>query len=322
MVGDLPLQDSRLLQTTVWRMRPMTRRRLLLLGLLSLIPLCVIAQTGERVLYEKKSPYNFVVVTEDSRGLRSLLFEKGGARQSVVKVGDPDHIELPYARVMLVGLALVKPPKRVLIVGLGGGTIPSILHKHYPKTMIDVVDIDPDVVKVAKEFFGFREDATMRVHVADGRRFIEQCEDPYDMIFLDAYGNEDIPYHLATQQFLDAVRQALHPNGVVVANLWSRGLNPLYDSMITTYQNVFDSVCVLDVRGTGNRIVIALPRKQRIERGSLARKARVTSRGKRLRFDLGDLVNQGFQREIEVDSAAPVLKDRTTTAAAASQPVR
>ena len=258
VAGGKGADNSRIRQTTVWRMRPMTRRKLLLLGLLSLVPLCVIAQTGERVLYEKKSPYNFVVVTEDSRGLRSLLFEKGGA----------------------------------------------------------------DVVKVAREFFGFREDATMRVHVADGRRFIEQCEEPYDMIFLDAYGDEDIPYHLATQQFLDAVRQALHPNGVVVANLWSRGLNPLYDSMITTYQNVFDSVCVLDVRGTGNRVVIALPRKQRIERGSLARKARAISRGKRLRFDLGDLVNEGFQRELEVDSAAPVLRDRTTTAATASQPVR
>lgn len=299
----------------------MTRRRLLLLGFPALLPLCAIGRAGERVLYEKESPYSLILVTEDDRGLRSLLFERGGARQSVVKVGDPDHIELPYAKAMLVGLGLVKPPKRVLVVGLGGGTIPGILHKHYPKTMIDVVDIDPDVVKVAKEFFAFREDASMRVHVADGRRFIEQCEEPYDMIFLDAYGDEEIPYHLATQQFLEAVRAALNPNGVVVANLWSRGLNPLYDSMIRTYQRVFASVCLLDVRGTGNRIVIALPQEQRIERRALARKARVVSRSKRLRFDLGDLVIQGFQREPEVDPGAPVLKDRLTTTAAASQPV-
>jgi len=299
----------------------MPRRKLMLLGFLAALPLSAIARSGERVLYEKESPYTLILVTEDDRGLRSLLFERGGARQSVVKVGDPDHIELPYAKAMLVGLGLVKPPKRVLVVGLGGGTIPGILHKHYPKAMIDVVDIDPDVVKVAKEFFGFREDATMRVHVADGRRFIEQREKPYDMIFLDAYGDEEIPYHLATQQFLEAVRGALNPNGVVVANLWSRGLNPLYDSMIRTYQRVFASVCLLDVPGTGNRIVIALPQEQRIERRTLARKARVVSRNQRLRFDLGDLVNQGFQRELEVDSAAPVLRDRTTTTAAASQTV-
>lgn len=299
----------------------MTRRRLLLIGLPSLLSLVTVAQSGERVLYEKKSPYNLVVVTEDDRGLRSLLFERGGARQSVVKVGDPDHIELPYAKVMLVGLGLVKPPKRVLVIGLGGGTIPGILHKHYPNTMIDVVDIDPDVVKVAKEFFGFREDATMRVHVADGRRFVEQCEEPYDMVFLDAYGDEEIPYHLATQQFLEAVRRALNPGGIVIANLWSRGLNPLYDSMVRTYQRVFASVYLLDVRGTGNRIVVALPQEQRLERRTLARKARAVSRNKRLKFDLGDLVMQGFRQEPEVDPDAPVLKDKVPTTTAASQPV-
>jgi spermidine synthase len=132
--------------------------------------------------------------------------EKDGARQSVVKVGDPDHIELPYARARPVGLALVEEPKRVLIVGLGGGTIPGFLHKRYPKTATDAVDIDPDVVEVAKRFFGLHEDWTRRAHVADGRRFIEQCRSRYDLIFLDAFGAENIPYHLATREFLQAGR--------------------------------------------------------------------------------------------------------------------
>jgi len=69
---------------------------------------------------------------------------------------------------MVLGLAFVEQPKRVLIVGLGGGTIPSLLRKHYPKMTIDVVDIDPDVVAVAKKYFGFHEDDAMHVRVADG----------------------------------------------------------------------------------------------------------------------------------------------------------
>jgi spermidine synthase len=75
---------------------------------------------------------------------------------------------------MPVALAAVEKPKRILIVGLGGGSIPNFLHKYYPNTHIDVVDIDPLVVKVAKEYLGFREDKTLRVHVADGRAFIEK----------------------------------------------------------------------------------------------------------------------------------------------------
>jgi spermidine synthase len=290
----------------------MIRRRTLLLGLASLLALCVSARTAEKVLCEKQSPYGTVAVTEDDRGLRTLMFDKSGVRQSVVKVGDPDYIEFPYARAMLVGLALVEQPKRMLIVGLGGGTIPGVLHKHYPTATIDVVDIDPVVVQVAKEFFGFREDATLHAHVADGRRFIEKTREPYDLIFLDAYGAEEIPYHLATQQFLQAVRRAVASGGVVVANVWDRNSNPLYDSMVRTYQSVFDELQILDVEGTGNRILVALPAGRRIQPDELARKARVTSQEKHLSFDLGDIVTRGLGRRDETKSTGRVLLDRKT----------
>ena len=158
-------------------------------------------------------------------------------------------------KAMPVGLAFVKEPKRVLIVGLGGGTIPGFLHKHYPETSIDAVDIDPDVVDVAKRFFGFREDATMKAHVTDGRRFIEECKEPYDVIFLDAFGSDSIPYHLATREFLQAVRRATKPDGVVLGNVWSSSINRLYDSMVRTYQATFDELYIFDVRGARLRTI-------------------------------------------------------------------
>jgi len=289
----------------------MISRRLLALGIaLVALAVCVFASVEPKVLYEKESPYNTIVVTEDSGGLRTLWFEKGGARQSVVKVGDPDYVELPYARAMPVGLALVEEPKRVLIVGLGGGTIPSFLHKHYPRMTIDVVDIDPDVVDVARRFFGFREDSMMRAHVADGRRFIEACRHPYDVIFLDAFGSENIPYHLATREFLLAVRRALSPDGVVVGNIWSRHANRLHDAMIRTYQDVFDELYLVDVRGAGNEILIALPQKRRIGQLELARRARSVSRQKRFPFDMGEMVVYGYRYVGNEFSRARVLRDR------------
>ena len=288
----------------------MKTRLLLPLGLLAVLGLCAIAPAEQKVLYDKQSPYSNILVTEDEDGLRTLWFEKDGARQSVVKVGDPDHIALPYAQAMPVGLALVEEPKRVLIVGLGGGTIPSFLHKHYPKAAIDVVDIDPDVVEVAKKYFGFREDATMRAHVADGRRFIEQCRNRYDLIFLDAFSAESIPYHLATREFLQAVRRALTPDGVVLGNVWSRYSNPLYDSMVRTYQDVFDELYILDVRDVGNRIFIALPRKQQIARDDLARRASAVSKQRQFRFDLGELVKDGLRHPARDDSSGRVLTDK------------
>ena len=273
----------------------MFSRKAFSLALVALLAFCVLAPADQTVLYEKESPFNTIVVTENSRGLRTLYFERNGARQSVVKVGDPDHLVLPYARAMPVGLAFVKEPKRVLIVGLGGGTIPGFLHKHYPQTKIDAVDIDPDVVDVAKRFFGFREDATMKAHVADGRRFIEECKEPYDVIFLDAFGSDSIPYHLATREFLQAVRRALAPGGVCVGNVWSRYSNPLYDSMVRTYSHVFDEVHVMDVQGAGNKILFAFPTQRRLDYDKLARQARQISTEKRFRFDMGEIVVYGFE---------------------------
>jgi len=211
--------------------------------------ICALAQGQDKLLFEKQSAYSLIRVTEDSRGLRTLWFDESGVRQSVVKPGDPDHLELPYARSMMAGLAVCPQPRRVLIIGLGGGTIPSFLHKHFPQATIHVVDIDPEVVRVAERFFGFRQDDRLRAFVADGRRFIEQVREPYDVIFLDAYSADSVPYHLTTREFLLAVRRAVDARrGVVVGNIWSRVSNPLYDSMVCTYHDVFDVVRVVDVR--------------------------------------------------------------------------
>jgi spermidine synthase len=277
--------------------------------LFSFVALAALAQADEKVLYEKPSAFGMIVVTEDDNGLRVLRFGQRGPRQSVVKPGDPDYLALPYARAAFAGLALCGEPRRVLVVGLGGGTLPMFLHKHYPEATIDAVDIDPEVVDVAKRFFGFDEDEFMRAHVGDGRQFIEQFRQPYDAIFLDAFGGDSVPAHLTTQEFLRAVRRAVKPDGVVVGNVWARHSNPLYDSMVRTYEEVFDELYILAVQGAGNMIVLALPRRQPLSRDELAQRARKVSTAKRFSFDLGSLVEYGFQPAPEKNQQGRVLRD-------------
>ncbi len=195
---------------------------ILLLGLWTVAATCAPSRSAEKTLYRKASRYATLVVTENEHGLRTLRFGDDPDAQSVVKVGDPDHVEFEYVQAMPVALTLVQEPKRVLIVGLGGGSLPGLLRQHYPQMTIDVVDIDADVVAVAKKYFGFREDAAMHVYVEDGRRFIDKCQRPYDIIFLDAYGPENIPYDLATKEFLLAARRAVGPRGVVAGNVWRK----------------------------------------------------------------------------------------------------
>lgn len=288
-------------------------RRPFLFGIfayIALVALVALAHAGETVLYEKASAYSTIVVTEEENGLRALRFGRDGARQSVVKLGDPDYLALPYVQVALVGLALSEEPGRFLVVGLGGGTLPMFLRKYYPNATIDAVDIDPEVVDVAKKFFGFREDELMSAHIGDGRQFIDKSRRPYDVIFLDAYGSDSIPAHLTTQEFLQAVRRAVTPGGVVVGNLWDRGSNPLYDSMVRTYQEVFDELLILKVRDASNMNLLALPRKQPLSRDKLIQLARNLSATRRFPFDLGDPVKYGYLDARAKIRDGRVLRDR------------
>jgi len=272
--------------------------------------LAALGCAAQPVIHERASPYNTIIVTEDHNGLRTLLFERGGGRQSVVKPGDPDHLELPYARVALAGLALCEEPRRILVVGLGGGSLPMFLRAHYPAATIDVAEIDPEVVDVAKKFFGFVEDEHMRARVGDGRQFIEKAPPgDYDIIFLDAFGAREVPRHLTTREFLRITRRALRSNGVVVSNVWRPASNPLYDSMVRTHQEAFVELFILDVPGDVNNVFLALPRVQPLRQGELALLARKISTAKGFRFDLGELVEYGFRHAREKNPQASVLRD-------------
>lgn len=291
-------------------MPTINRRSFLHAGLGTCVALSLPACTTQALLYEGPSRFGRIIVTEDRQGLRTLLFAHDGTRQSVVKPGDPDHLELPYARYALAGLALCGEPRRILVVGLGGGMLPGFLRRHYPDAAIDVAEIDPAVVDVAKRFFGFRVDEHMRVHVGDGREFVESIRRPvYDVILLDAFGAHSVPPHLSTQEFLQAVRRALVPGGVAIGNVWRRSRNPLYDAMVRTYEEVFDEVLVLNVAGDVNAIVLALPRALPIGRSELAQRARQISASKQFRFDLGDLVISGLVDAPEKHRSGRVLRD-------------
>ena len=286
-----------------------SRRALLLVGVLAAAAFAAPSLAYESVLYEKASAYSTIVVTDEGEGLRALRFGRNGVRQSLVKPGDPEYLGLPYARVALAGMGLCEEPRRILIVGLGGGTLPAFLRRHYPDAVIDAVDIDPEVAFVAREYFGFKEDALMRIHVTDGRKFIEDTRQAYDAIFLDAFGSDAVPAHLTTREFLQAVRRAVTPGGVVIGNIWDRAYNRLYDSMVRTYRAVFEELFVVAVGDSGNRILFALPRRQPLARAELAGIIRGSEAARRFQFDMGGLVERGLLPAEEEGARGSILRD-------------
>lgn len=229
-----------------------------------------------RVLHEGRSGGGLLVVTEDDEGRRFLQFGWLGASQSVVWPGFPLRLEADYTRAMVAALAFVAEPRRLLVVGLGGGSVPMFLHAVLPEAHIDAVELHPEVLDVARRYFAFREDAGLHVHVEDARHFMATPGAPYDAILLDAFGPRLIPPELATREFLLAARGRLAPGGVVVGNVL-RSQGRWNSSMSRTWQKCFAQLYAYTVEESANQVLVGLPDAAKRSRAELnARADRLT----------------------------------------------
>jgi spermidine synthase len=179
------------------------------------------------------------------------------ARQTCRSLDDPNQFVFSYTKMMMGALYLNPHPGKILIIGLGGGVLPTALTEMLPDAGIDIVEIDPAVVKVAQQFFGFNPSQKVRVFEEDGRVFVKRTgktSQRYDLIMLDAFDHEYIPEHLLTREFLLEVKALLTADGILAANTFSS--SHLYHHESTTYQSVFGVFYNLRVK-LKNRVILA-----------------------------------------------------------------
>jgi len=155
----------------------------------------------------------------------------------------PNTSGTTYSDLLHLPLLFHHQARDVLIIGGGGGIVPMSFRLSYPKLVIDVVEIDPVVVAVAVEWFGLEQDEQLRVHVQDGRMFVHNTRQQFDLILLDAYtAGGRIPFHLTTREFLGQIKSRLRPTGVVLMNVISAVDGPaskLFRAEYKTFKQVF-----------------------------------------------------------------------------------
>jgi spermidine synthase len=126
---------------------------------------------------------------------------------------------MPYLRSAAVGLTVPPRIERILMIGLGGGAFATFARTRSPQVVIDTVEIDPMVARVAVDYFGLEAGERLRLHVEDAVDYVAGEHGVYDYILLDAYDAKDLPEALVTHAFLSDVRDLLASDGVVVANI-------------------------------------------------------------------------------------------------------
>lgn len=225
-----------------------------------------------RIVHREKSMYRDLMVIETEQH-RCMSFARRGGMQSCMFKDAPDMLAIPYTRGVFAGLLANPDARRVLVIGLGGGVIPRAMRRIDPSMRIDIVELDPAVVEVAKHYFGYREDPLLRTRIGDGRVFVRRQARAgvrYDLIVIDAYERVYVPEHLMSREFIGEVKSLLAPGGVVASNTFARG--PLAPYETVTYQSVFDETRVVDMT-LGNRIILAardgLPSEEVMRRNAL-----------------------------------------------------
>lgn len=217
---------------------------------------------GGKVIHSRHDEHGAIEVI-DTHGIRSLHFGSP-ARQSAMALASPDRLELSYLRAMLVGLVFVPDPRRILVLGLGGGSLARYLLRHCPAAQIEVVESRAAVVGVARDYFGLPEQPRLSIQVADGGEFLigraNQHDSGYDFILIDVFDDEGLSPVVTRHDFFVAVASVLATGGVLCVNLWSGHAATVRTVMRQLKLYCPDGAFSLPVMGRGNVIGVGLQR--------------------------------------------------------------
>jgi spermidine synthase len=239
-----------------------------------------------------ETAYNDVFITKRRHQLVMSFQLKGwDYTESVSNLLDPDDLPLRYAQVMTIAAIYPETARKILMLGLGGGSISTYLGRFMPEAAITTVEIDPGVITAAKTYFGLRETERMRYHAGDGRVFLSRNDELYDLILLDAYRGGYVPFHLLTREFYTLVKQRLTPGGAAAFNVHDG--SKLYASTVKTLGEVF---AALDLYPSGVGEVIAVASASPLDSRTLERRAATLQERHGFRFPLPQILRRRLEQ--------------------------
>lgn len=176
--------------------------------------------------------------------------------QSAMRLDDPDRLSLRYTRKMMAFLLFNRAPARILLLGLGGGSLAKFCYQRLPCTALTTVEVNPDVIALREEFRIPRDDARFRVICADAVTYVARLNRSKDVILADACDRAGVAPEINAIEFYQHAHRCLSPGGVFVINMCSDIDRCL--AHLAKLRAVFGSeFMTLQVRPNGNVIVFA-----------------------------------------------------------------
>ena len=195
----------------------------------------------------------------ESRGVRYLHF---GSRwiQGAMRIARPFALELEYTRELMMPLLLrgdAQWPATVLQVGLGAASVTKFLHRHRPEARVTVVEIAPEVVLAARQYFKLPEEsARLRIEIGDGAEFVQTRRGRFDLLVIDGFDDKGRPGMLDSVPFYLNCIERLGRNGMLAVNLLTRHRSAA-PSVHRLQQAFGERVLVLPPSEAGNVVALA-----------------------------------------------------------------
>ena len=175
----------------------------------------------ENVLHEvttKHGQYRVVDTTYSGRPARVLYSGDYSAAQSGVAFDDNTDLLFDYNQ-RFMELVAGMEPARLLIIGGGTFTLPKAVMDDYPDMHIDIVEIDSELLTIARDYFEFKPTDQVQVHIGDGREYIDTTNKKYDLIIVDAFSHAEVPRVFQTIEAAKSFARCLTPGGVLAINV-------------------------------------------------------------------------------------------------------
>src|ERR1051325_995738 len=264
--------------------------------------LCGVPAANAIVIYSTYSAYHYIEVIDEG-GMRTLSFN--GSWETKMQRDNPLQGHFEYTEYFHMPWLWNTNIKRVLMVGLGGGSTQRSYQHYYTNVIVDSVEIDPAVVNVAKTYFRVTETPTHKIHIQDGRVFLRRTTNIYDVILMDAYSTtrygSSIPPHLTTKEFFIIARNHLTTNGVMAYNIigtvkdWNADF---VGGLYRTMREVFPQVYLFPATETQNVVLVATKSAERFDAARVRKEAASLIRNRTVTHPL-------FVERLESFSATP-----------------
>ena len=261
------------------------------------------AAQGE-LLESRESVYNNIYVRQQG-DIITMQFGKNERfwTESVYDRSDRQALPVTYTRYLTAALAYPPKVEKVLEIGLGGGRTASYLNIFMPELLIRSVELDPEVVALAEEYFDVQPNDRLTIEEADGRIYLMRGDEKFDVIMVDAYRGPFVPFHLLTREFYITAKRRLAEGGVLAQNIEPTTM--LFDSAVATLASVFDN---LDFYPSGGNVVaIAYDGPPRTQQSLLA-EAEALQQAHGFKYPLPELI-AGRRILSEAPDVDPLVDD-------------